>query len=52
MEQNLNQVSSIFDAIISLFGVVFAFLPNWCLYFIGSILVFVIAIFIYKLIRG
>lgn len=52
MENNLNSISSLFDAIVSLFGVVFGFLPSWVLLFISSAVLFAIGIFIYKLIRG
>lgn len=52
MEQNLNQISGLFNAIINLFGAIFGFLPAWVLYFIGSVVVFAIGVFIYKLIRG
>lgn len=52
MEQNLSQISQIFKAIVNLFGAVFGFLPTWVLYFVGSVSIFAVGVFIYKLIRG
>lgn len=50
MEQNLNSISGLFDALFSLFSSLFLFLPDWSLSFIGSILMFAIGVFILKLI--
>jgi len=52
MESGLNSISNLFDSVASLFLAVFGFLPPWCQVFVGSGFVFVIGVFIYKLIRG
>ena len=52
MEQNLNEIRELFNSIVELIGSLFGFLPSWCLVFVGSSFVFVVAVFIYKLIRG
>lgn len=52
MESGLNSISRLFNSISELFLALFGFLPQWCQIFIGSALVFSIAVFVYKLIRG
>lgn len=52
MDSGLNGISRLFDSIIALFSAVFGFLPTWVLVFVGSACLFMIGIFIYKLIRG
>lgn len=52
MEKNLNATSSLFESIVALLESVFGFLPDWVLLFMGSAVLFSIAIFVYKLIRG
>ena len=48
----LNSLKNLFESIISLVSAVFGFLPPWCVVFVGSVFVFVIGVFIYKLVRG
>lgn len=52
MESGLSNIKRLFDCMVSLITAVFSFLPPWCLVFVGSVFVFVIGVFIYKLIRG
>lgn len=52
MDNGLNSISRLFDAIMSLFGAVFGFLPAWVLVFAGSVCLFMLGVFVYKLIRG
>lgn len=52
MEQAINQVLQLFDAVVNSFGAVFGFLPSWDIYFVNGVIVFVIGIMLYKLIRG
>lgn len=52
MEQGLGQINQLFNAVVNLFGAVFGFLPSWVLVFVGGAIVFVVGVFIYKLIRG
>lgn len=52
MDSGLNSIARLFDAIVSLFGAVFGFLPPWVLVFVGSACVFMLGVFVYKLIRG
>ena len=52
MESGFNSIARLFDAIISLFGAVFGFLPAWVLVFAGSVCVFMLGVFVYKFIRG
>lgn len=52
MESGFNSISRLFDAFVSLFGAVFGFLPSWVLVFVGSACVFMLGVFIYKLLRG
>lgn len=52
MDNGFTSISRMFSAFTSLFSAVFGFLPDWVLVFIGSAFVFMIMVFIYKLIRG
>lgn len=52
MDGGLNNISRLFDSVVSLICSVFSFLPPWCLVFLGSAFVFMMAVFVYKLVRG
>lgn len=52
MDSGFNSISRLFDAIITLFGAVFGFLPPWVLVFVGSVCLFMLGVFVYKLFRG
>lgn len=52
MDSGLSQIGRLFENIIALIGSVFGFLPPWVLVFMGSAFVFMVGVFIYKLIRG
>lgn len=51
MEQNLNSLNRLFDAILDLIFSCFLFLPDWTSIFIGSVFGFTIIVFIYKLVK-
>lgn len=48
----LNGITRLLKAIVSLFSAVFGFLPEWVLFFVGSAILFMVGVFIYKLVRG
>lgn len=50
MEQNVNSIGALFDALVSLIQACFTFLPDWTLLFMGSAFSFVIAVLIFKLV--
>lgn len=49
MESVLNDITSLFDSVISIFFSVFSFLPSWCLDFVGTAFLFMIGVFFFKL---
>lgn len=52
MDSGLNSIGKLLESIVYVLFSVFSFLPAWCQVFVGSAFVFMIAVFIYKLIRG